>query len=141
MALLALGSASNYVTDYLFTGAALPAAETALGANTGCTFVNSPSGLVVLRVVVGAAGAGNATVVKTNGGANTVKAVANSTIYILGPFDPAVYSTASGLVEVDFSVQTGNSVGAYLIPHYSNVLTPYRALHNPFQLTAGARDS
>ena len=142
MALLALGTPTLYVVDYGFTGTSkvLPASETALSANTGCTFVNSPEDAVVLRVVVGASGAGNATVLGQNGVSNKVVAVANSTIYLLGPFDPALYSNASGLVQVNFSVQTGNSVGVYILPHPNNVLTGYKSLHNPLEMTVGATD-
>ena len=142
MALLALGTPANYLTDYAFTGTSkiLPATETAPTGNTGCTFVNSPEGLVILRVVVGASGAGNATVVGQNGASNKVVAVANSDIYLLGPFDPALYSNSSGLVQVNFSVVTGNSVGVYILPDNTNVLTGLRGLHNPFEMTAGAAD-
>ena len=142
MALLALGTPANYLTDYAFTGTSkiLPATETALTGNTGCTFVNSPEGLVILRVVVGASGAGNATVVGQNGASNKVVAVANSDIYLLGPFDNALYSNSSGLVQVNFSVVTGNSVGVYILPDNTNVLTNLRGLHNPFEMTAGAAD-
>lgn len=142
MTLLALGTPSTYLVDYAFTGTSLvlPASETALSANTGCTFVNSPEDKIILRVVVGSSGAGNATILGQNGASNKVVAVANSKIYLLGPFDPALYSNASGLVQVNFSVQTGNSVGVYILPAVSNVLTGYRGLHNPFEMTVGASD-
>ncbi|SRR5216684_1904337 len=97
----------------------LPAAETALGANTGFSFPNN--GAVILRVVVGAAGAGNLTLVvqKTTEGqvpAAFVIAVANSTVLLLGPFSPADFNDVNGLLQATMSVQTGNSVGVYQLP-------------------------
>lgn len=139
MSLLALPAATVYVTDPQLTAAPLGAAETALGANTGATFLNDPDGLVVVRIVIGASGAGNVTFVGRNGNPNVVKAVANSSVYLYGPFDPAQFSDVNGMVTVNFSVQTGNSIGVYLVPA-KDPLTTFRALHNPFQTTHGAAD-
>lgn len=139
MANLALAAATLSIANTDFANTALPASETSLGANTGVTFPNDPDGLVVCRIVIGASGAGNATLLGNLGAANVVKALSNSTIYIWGPFDPAVYSNNAGLVQINFSVQTGNSVGVYLLPAL-HPLASYRALHNPFQMTHGASD-
>jgi hypothetical protein len=139
MALLALPAATVNISDPAFGTTALPAAETALTGNTGVTFPNDPDGLVVVRIVIGGAGAGNATIVGNLGAANVVKAVSNSTIYIWGPFDPSLYSNNAGLVQINFSVVTGNSAGVYLLPAL-HPLTTMRALHNPFQMIHGASD-
>jgi len=144
MAVLALTAASVYISDVtLASGVTLPASENALTGKTGVTFPNQPAGAVVLRVVVGGAGAGNVTVNGQNKNPNKVIAVSNSTVYIFGPFDPALYSDQSGLVHVDFSVVTGNSVGVYRIPAIAGVVTTVGAsstLHNPFESVTGASD-
>jgi hypothetical protein len=141
MALLALSAASTYIADQtLAAGTVLPASETSLASNTGLTFPNSPSGLVLLRVVVGSAGAGNVTFVDPSSSAgNIVVAVANSTSYLFGPFAEGTFDAGTGLVQVNFSVVTGNSAGVYLIDAATPV-SGYRALHNPFEKTAGAPD-
>jgi hypothetical protein len=72
MALLALPAATVNISDPAFGTTALPAAETALTGNTGVTFPNDPDGLVVVRIVIGGAGAGNATIVGNLGAANVV---------------------------------------------------------------------
>jgi hypothetical protein len=116
-----IGSASGATPGPLIaTGLILPAAETALGANTGCTFPNN--GAVIFRAVIGGAGAGNITFVlnRTVEGqvpAAFVVAVANSTSYLFGPFSPADFNDANGNVDANFSVQTGNSVGVYILPN------------------------
>lgn len=139
MTLLALSAATTNITDPTFGTTALPASETALSTNTGATFPNSPEGLVVCRIVIGASGAGNATLLGQAGAANVVKALSNSSIYLWGPFDPALYSNSAGLVQINFSVQTGNSIGVYLLPAL-HPLASFRALHNPFEMVAGATD-
>jgi hypothetical protein len=141
MANVSLPAASSYISDTTLAGTALPATEgTSLASNTGLMFTNTPAGLVVVRVVVGASGAGNATFTNTAGGANRVVALSNSSVYILGPFDPAVYSNTSGVVNCAFSVVTGNSAGLYWVPANYPFGT-MRALHDPFNLTAGASTS
>ena len=97
----------------------LPATETPLGTNTGFSFPNN--GSVVLRVCIGAAGAGNLTLTiqKTVEGQTPPPitiAVANSTNYQLGPFRPSDFNDANGLFQGALSVQTGNSVGVYSLP-------------------------
>lgn len=139
MALLALAAATANISNTDFANTALPAAETALSANTGVTFPNDPEGLVICRIVIGASGAGNATLLGQLGAANVVKALSNSNVYLWGPFDPALYSNSAGLVQINFSVLTGNSVGVYLLPAL-HPLASYRALHNPFELVHGASD-
>jgi hypothetical protein len=141
MALLALTAATAYIADStLAAGLVLPATETSLASNTGLTFPNLPSGLVLLRVVVGSGGAGNLTFVAPgNSAANIVTAVANSTSYLFGPFSQATFGTSAGLIQVNFSVVTGNSAGVYLIDAAAP-LAAYRTLHNPFEKVAGTPD-
>lgn len=139
MANIALPAATAYISDLTLTGTALPAAETtSLAASTGLSFTNAPEGLVVVRLTVGAAGAGNATFSLANGGTRVV-AVANSTNYVFGPFDPAVYSNSVGAVNCALSVVAGNAAGLYLVPAGVAFAT-MRALHNPFELVAGSQD-
>jgi hypothetical protein len=141
MALLALTAPTGYIADAtLAAGIILPASETSLASNTGLTFPNSPSGLVLLRVVVGSGGAGNLTFVSpSNSSNNVVTAVANSTSYLFGPFSQALFGNSAGLVQVNFSVVTGNSAGVYLIDA-ATPLAAYRTLHNPFEKVAGTPD-
>lgn len=138
MANLALGLPTKALGGITAVAGLQPAAETALGANTGFTFSNN--GLVLVRLVVGASGAGNLQFVATVGSQPAVIAVANSSVYIFGPFDPAVYSDSTGTVTGTLSVQTGNSVGVYSVPASMWIRT-YRGLHNPFQTVQGATDS
>lgn len=102
------------------TGLALPASEaTSLATFTGLNFVNN--GALVLRVCVGASGAGNLTIffTRTVDGslpASLVVALANSTNYLLGPWGPSNYNDANGLIQMDMSVVTGNTAGLYFLP-------------------------
>jgi hypothetical protein len=102
------------------SGTILPAAEpTSLATFTGLNFANN--GAVLLRVVVGAAGAGNLTVnfTRTTEGqlpAAFVTALANSNTYIFGPFSPSDLNDGNGLVQIDMSVVTGNTAGLYTLP-------------------------
>lgn len=102
------------------SGTILPAAEpTSLATFTGLNFANN--GATLLRVVVGASGAGNLTIFFTrsiDGAAvgSWVVALANSTVYLLGPWGPSNYNDASGLIQMDMSVVTGNTAGLYSLP-------------------------
>lgn len=103
------------------TGIVLPAAETSLGTNTGFTVPNN--GAVLVRVVVGAAGTGTIQFVcqKTIEGVSLQltafqQTLANSTVYIFGPFRPSEFNDVNGLLNANLSVVTGNSVGAYILP-------------------------
>lgn len=139
MANAILPAATTFITDTTLAGTALPAAEgTSLATFTGFQFTPSPDGLVVVRITVGAAGAGNATFSLASGGTRVV-ALANSTSYILGPFDPAVYSVGAGIVSCAVSVVTGNAAGLYLVPA-SYPLVSMRGLHNPFEMVPGTVD-
>jgi len=132
---------------------------TSISSGSSFTFapvqvVNGVLTPVVLWVIVGAAGAGNFVFSATQpGGSNLTIAVANSASYILGPFDPSVYGepasgTYPGQVLCTPSVFTGNSVGAFLLAtpflgamsSVGVVTAAERALHNPFEATAGSPD-
>lgn len=117
-------------------GLAIPASGTTLAGNTGFTVPNN--GAVYVIVFVGASGAGNVQFL-TQRGANQPAAVAvsNSTNYIFGPFDPALYSDGSGLLNATVSVVTGNSVSAFVWPTQLG----FRGVHNPFENTLTAADS
>src|SRR5258708_5259201 len=102
MALLALGAPTVYVPDPTYATLTLPAG-TAIGANTGFTYVNSPGGLVYAVVQMGST-ATTYTVVNTAGGANLGPSpLTVSAANLLGPFDGAKYSNSSGLVTVNLS--------------------------------------
>lgn len=118
MSTLALAAPSQAISGGN-SGFILPASETSIGANTGFSFPNN--GSVLLRVCVGASGAGNLSLViqKTVEGVTPpaiVIAVANSTNYLLGPFRPSDFNDANGLFQGLLSVLTGNSVGVYSLP-------------------------
>jgi hypothetical protein len=102
-------------------GIVLPAAETAMAANTGFTVPNN--GAIIVRVVIGAAGTGTIQFVcqKTIEGVLLPitafqQVLSNSTVYIFGPFRPSEFNDANGLLNANMSVPTGNSVGAYILP-------------------------
>ncbi len=114
-------------------------APTALGSNTGFTFPNVPTGLVVVYAVIGPSGAGNFVFTGYGGHANLTVAVQNQTSHIIGPFDAAWYSDPNGLVHCTPSVITGNSVGVLILPASYPVAT-YRATHCPMEQTTGAGD-
>ena len=135
MALLALGAPTNFLSAV--AGVTEPAAETALTGFTGFTFLNTPGGLVVVRIVVGAAGAGTYIPVLATGVNDATVNLANSTIYRLGPYDPALYSANNGLVTVNLSVVTGNSVGVYKLPQN----TGFNRFHSAFPSAPGSTDS
>jgi hypothetical protein len=102
-------------------GIALPAAETAMAANTGFTVPNN--GAIIVRVVIGAAGTGTIQFIcqKTIEGVLLPitafqQVLSNSTIYFFGPFRPSEFNDVNGLLNANMSVPTGNSVGAYILP-------------------------
>jgi len=102
-------------------GTILPAAEpTSLNTFTGFSFVNN--GAILVRLVVGASGVGNVTFnfQKTVEGqlpAAFVTAVANTTVYIFGPFSVQDFNDANGLCQFDKSgTVTGDTVGLYFAP-------------------------
>lgn len=140
MTLLALGTPSVKVPDPTFTTPALPAGTSPSG-NTGFTFVNSPRGQVYAVINMGST-ASNYTVVGV-GGASSVgpKALTVSVPNVIGPFDPALYSSSAGLVTINLSSVTGiTGVAAVIMP--AGAAPPgFSALHNPFESTAGANDS
>lgn len=125
MSLLALSAPVNSISGPPggggITGVTLPASETALTGNTGFTVPNN--GAVLVRVVIGASGAGTIQFVcqKTVEGVLMPltafqQSLANSTVYIFGPFRPSEFNDANGLLNANLSVVTGNSVGAYILP-------------------------
>lgn len=96
----------------------LPAAEgTSLNTFSGVSFANN--GGILLRLVVGAAGVGTVTIIfsRTVDGALPAPlsvAVANSTVYILGPWGPSNYNDASGNIQIDKSgTVTADTAGLY----------------------------
>jgi hypothetical protein len=108
------GGGPNVATPNL-----LPAAENALTGFTGFSFPNN--GAVILRVVVGVAGAGTLTftVQRTVEGqlpAALTYTLVNSTAPLFGPFSPGDFNDVNGLFQATMSVVTGNSVGVYQLP-------------------------
>jgi hypothetical protein len=102
-------------------GTVLPAAEaTVLGANVGAQFVNN--GAVVLRWVVGSGGVGSLSVafqrtVEGQVPAPEVIAVANSGVYLIGPFSPTNHNDTNSLCYVTKTgTATLDSVGLYFLP-------------------------
>ena len=125
MTLLALSAPATSITGPPggggITGITLPAAETSLGSNTGFTVPNN--GAVLVRVVIGSAGAGTIQFIcqKTIEGVSLPltafqQSLSNSTVYIFGPFRPSEFNDVNGLLNANLSVVTGNSVGAYILP-------------------------
>ena len=99
-------------------GVLLPAAETAVGSNAGFSIPNN--GRTLIRIVMGASGAGNLSLVlqRTVEGQVPppfVVALANSGQYFFGPFSQTDFNDANGLLQCLMSVATGNSVGGYLL--------------------------
>jgi hypothetical protein len=140
MSLLALSTPSVKVPDPTFTTPALPAG-TSPGANTGFTFPNTPHGLVYAVVNMGSTAA-NYTVVGQNGNASVgPKALTVSVPNVIGPFDPALYSNSSGLVQINLSSVTGITGVAAVIMPAGTPITTFDELHNPFEATDGATDS
>lgn len=118
MARTTLAPATNFIAGGAGAGTILPATEaTNLTGFTGVNFVNN--GATLLRLVVGASGAGTVTVffTKTVEGQAVTSfsiAVANSTTYIIGPFSPSDLNDVNGLVQIDKSgTVTGDSAGLY----------------------------
>lgn len=157
MANVAVPTATTYlggVTAATGLQATMVTACTSIASGSSFTFaptvmVNNVLTPVVLWVIVGASGAGNFVFTNTQtGGSNLTIAVANSSSYLLGPFDPAVYGASTGVVTCTPTVFTGNSVGAFLLaqPYTSGTLISglasgqQRALHNPLEQTAGTAD-
>lgn len=140
MTLLALGTPTVKVPDPTFTTPVLPAGTSPSG-NTGFTFRNTPHGQVSVVVNMGST-ASNYTVVGQNGAANVgPSALTVSVPNVLGPFDPALYSTSAGLVQINLSSVTGiTGVAAVIIPS-GGPPAGFDALHNPFESTDGATDS
>jgi hypothetical protein len=139
MALLALAAPTVYLPDPTYTTFVLPAG-TSPGANTGFTFPNNPAGLVYAVINMGSTVV-TATVVSTLAGTSNITALLTISVpNFIGPFDPAKYSSAAGLVTINLSVVTGIT-GVAAVIMSASVLNSYRALHNPFEMTAGAQDS
>lgn len=88
---------------------------------------------LMLVIFVGASGAGNATFVCPSYGSNIVIALSNWTTYLFGPLNSGALVNSSGLVQVNMSVFTGNSVAAYIPPGGN-------ALHMPMEQAAGVAD-
>lgn len=119
MTTLALGAPVTSIGSGIAAGTVLPTAETAMASNAGFSFINN--GAVLLRVVIGASGAGNLSLVvqRTVEGqvpAAVVLALSNSTSYIFGPFSVGDFNDGNGLFQGLLSVPTGNSVGVYILP-------------------------
>lgn len=121
MARTLLPAATLNISGGANSGIVLPAAEpTALTGFTGVNFANS--GALLLRVVVGASGAGNITVnfARTTEGqlpAPFVIPVLASTPYLLGPFSPSDFNDVNGLIQIDKSgTVTGDTAGLYFLP-------------------------
>lgn len=99
------------------SGLVLPATEaTAISAFSGVNFANN--GGILLRIVVGSAGAGTLSIffTRTTDGslpAALTVALANSNTYILGPWGPSNYNDASGLIQMDLPGASTNSAGLY----------------------------
>jgi len=118
------------------SGLAIAASGTSLATFAGFSVPNN--GAVMLIVWVGASGAGNLQFLTQRGQTQPAAiAVANSTNYIFGPFDPALYSDGGGLLQATISVVTGNSVAAYALASTAS----FRAVHNPFQNVLTSADS
>lgn len=134
MALLALSAPATSLAGV--SGLTIPASGTSLATFTGFTVPNN--GLVAVIVFVGASGAGNLQFLTQRGASQPAAiAVANSTNYIFGPFDPNLYSDVNGLLNATLSVVTGNSVNAYVLPTTAG----FRATHNPFENNLTFADS
>lgn len=120
MARVALAAPVTAISGGANAGTILPAAEAqSLATFTGFSFPNN--GAVLVRLVIGASGAGNLTcnfqrTVEGQLPAAFVVALANSNAYILGPFSRADFNDANGLCQFDISVVTGNTVGVYQLP-------------------------
>jgi hypothetical protein len=126
MALLALTAPVNAITGPPggggITGIVLPAAEA--GVLTGFTGFTMPNnGAALVRIVVGAAGTGTIQFVCQKSIEGVLlpltafqQTLANSTVYIFGPFRPSEFNDANGLLNANLSVVTGNTVGAYVLP-------------------------
>jgi len=140
MALLALGTPTTKVPDPTFATPVLPAGSSVAG-KTGFTFRNTPRGQVFAVINMGST-ATNYTIVGQNGAASVgPSALTVSVPNVIGPFDPALYSNSSGLVEIDLSQVTGITGVAAVIMTSAGPPSGFDALHNPFQATDGATDS
>ena len=117
-----LGSVSGGVAGVspLAGGLVLPTAEAqSLATFTGFAVPNN--GTAMVRLVVGAAGAGTVTLavqrlLEGSASPGVTFAVVNSTNYLWGPFSPADFNDINGLLQFSITVVTGNSVGAYQLP-------------------------
>jgi hypothetical protein len=127
MTTLALAAPATFVSGPpsggAIVGIILPAVEgTSMAANAGFSVPNN--GSILVRVTVGAAGAGNLNFIvqKTIGGGSMAtttdfqQVLVNSTVYIFGPFPPSIFNDVNGLLQATMSVPTGNFVGAYNLP-------------------------
>jgi hypothetical protein len=123
----------------VYAQGATEAGNLATGSSTGFTFPNTPAGLVIVRFVTGSGGTGSLQFIATVGANPAAITVANSTTYLFGPFDPAVYSSVAGIVTATISNYTVNSVGVYILPA-SVPVAGFRATHNPLELVPGATD-
>lgn len=139
MAVQALGTPTVYYPDPTYTTLATPTGTAYTGG--GLTFVNNPAGLVALMVLT-QTGASTITVAAYHG-STAISGVNMATLgkyYLIGPFDPSVYSDTSGLVHVTFGTDANiNTVLAVILPA-SMPATTYRATHNPLETQVGAAD-
>lgn len=140
MTVQALGTPTVYFPDPTFTTLAMPTGTAYTGG--GLTFVNSPAALVSLMVLT-QTGAVTVTVAAQSGHTTGVNAVSLGTAvkyYLVGPFDPTVYSDASGLVHVTFGTDANvNTVLAVILPASMQQLT-MRATHCPMETVVGSGD-
>jgi hypothetical protein len=140
MTLLALGTPTVKVPDPTFATPVLPAGSSVAG-KTGFTFRNTPRGQVFAVINMGST-ATNYTIVGQNGAASVgPSALTVSVPNVIGPFDPALYSTSGGLVEIDLSQVTGITGVAAVIMTSAGPPPTFSALHSPFEATDGATDS
>jgi len=109
-------------TNMTGTAAQLPASETSIAAGGGVTFPNN--GAIVLRIVIGAAGATVVNFLNERPVLGqlvgtilfTTSSLANNGIYLFGPFQPSIFNDVNGLVNFTMVTYTGNSAGVYTLP-------------------------
>lgn len=126
MTTLALAVPTTYIAGPPGAGAITGVTLAAQEANTLATYAGFSvpnNGSVLVRITVGAAGAGNVAFIcqKTVYGASVaatsfLQALSNSTAYIFGPFSPSNFNDVNGLLQVTLSVVTGNYCGVYYLP-------------------------
>lgn len=141
MALQALATPSVYWPDPTFTSLVVPTGTAYSGSTFGLTFPNVPAGLVALLVLT-QTGATTVTVTAFHGSTaiNAVSLATLATNYLIGPFDPAVYSDTAGLVHVVFGTGANvNTVLPVILPASAPLVT-MRATHCPLETVSGAAD-